>query len=97
MTEIDMQKAIAQANDFVANRVKNVKTARLGLDQMLQLLHRLNVEETSEETVLSIQRVREGVMWLGMELKRLGQLNPYPNSYNPESPVVDPTADGLKL
>ena len=23
--------------------------------------------------------------------------NPYPQSYNPESPVIEPTADGLKL
>jgi hypothetical protein len=36
-------------------------------------------------------------MWLGMDLKRLYEPNPYPNSYNPSNTVVEPTADGLKL
>ena len=36
-------------------------------------------------------------MWLGMDLKRLGEENPYPESKNPESDVVHPTADGLKM
>lgn len=36
-------------------------------------------------------------MWLGMMLKEMGTPNPYPESYNPENAVVEPTADGLKL
>jgi len=43
-------------------------------------------------------------MWLGMDLKAINEespsdetANPYPQSYNPESPVIEPTADGLKL
>ena len=32
-----------------------------------------------------------------MNLKRLGNENPYPQSYNPENTEVEPTADGLKL
>lgn len=32
-----------------------------------------------------------------MDLKRIGNPNPYPESYNPESSKVEPTADGLKL
>lgn len=36
-------------------------------------------------------------MWLGMNLKRLGEVDPYPQSRNPESSQIEPTADGLKL
>lgn len=36
-------------------------------------------------------------MWLGMDLKRLNEPNPYPNSYNPSNAIVELTAQGLKL
>ena len=36
-------------------------------------------------------------LWLGMDLKRLGIENPYPESKNPESLEIHPTADGLKM
>jgi len=51
----------------------------------------------SHERSLATTKLQEAIMWLGMDLKDIGAPNPYPNSYNPESPVIDPTADGLKL
>lgn len=37
-------------------------------------------------------------MWLGMNLKRLGGINPYPSSKDPSTgSIVEPTADGMKL
>ena len=37
-------------------------------------------------------------MWLGMDLKRLNQPNPYPSSKDPSTgSKIEPTADGLKL
>lgn len=36
-------------------------------------------------------------MWLGMNLKRLNDTRPYPNSYDPSNAKVDPTADSLRL
>jgi hypothetical protein len=42
-------------------------------------------------------------MWLGMDLKRIGEenpglvQNPYPNSKDPTTTKIDPTADSLKL
>ena len=37
-------------------------------------------------------------MWLGMDLKRLNEPNPYPSSKDPSTgSVIEPTADGLKL
>lgn len=52
----------------------------------------------SRERSLCITKLQEAVMWLGMDLKRLGTDNPYPSSKDPETgTVIDPTADGLKL
>jgi len=52
---------------------------------------------SSRERSITITKLQEAIMWLGMDLKAQGTPNPYPNSYNPESPVIDPTSDGLKL
>ena len=51
----------------------------------------------SRERSLAITNLQQAIMWLGMDLKELGTPNPYPQSYNPENTVVEPTADGLKL
>ena len=52
----------------------------------------------SRERSLAIAKIQEAIMWLGMDLKDIGVTpNPYPQSYNPDSPVVEPTADGLLL
>lgn len=52
---------------------------------------------SSRERSIAITKLQEAVMWLGMDLKALGTPNPYPESCNPDSPVIEPTADGLKL
>ena len=57
----------------------------------------------SRERSLAITKIQEAIMWLGMDLKAINEESPgaspspYPQSYNPESPVIEPTADGLKL
>ena len=56
----------------------------------------VHVRESRERSI-AITKLQEAIMWLGMDLKDLGTPNPYPQSYNPESPVVEPSADGLKL
>ena len=58
---------------------------------------------SSRERLLSITKIQEAIMWLGMDLKAQREEgacdceNPYPESYNPDSPVIEPTADGIKL
>ena len=74
--------------------IKADKQCRVDLDSVLQNLKQL---APSRERALAITRVQEAIMWLGMDLKRLGGPNPYPHSYDPTSPVVDPTADNLTL
>lgn len=53
---------------------------------------------------LAIEHIEDAIMRLGMDLKEFSEKNPdkgtaypYPESYNPASPVISPTADGVKL
>jgi hypothetical protein len=70
------------------------KELRRDLDAQLQKLKSL---PPSRERSLSITKIQEAIMWLGMDLKRLNDTRPYPASYDPSSTKVEPTADGLKL
>lgn len=74
--------------------VANTKQLRKDIDACIQQVKNL---DTCRETSLAITKLQEAVMWLGMNLKRLGQANPYPESYNPKSDRIEPTADGLKM
>ena len=84
--------------------VAQTKQFRKDLDEVLQQLKEASgtpvpdtVKRVSRERSLAITKIEEAIMWLGMDLKALGTPNPYPQSYNPASPVIEPTADGLKL
>jgi len=74
--------------------VKN-KLLRKDTDEIIQRVKEL---PPSRERKLAVTKLQEGVMWLGMDLKRLGQANPYPSSKDPDTGSrIEPTADGLKL
>lgn len=61
------------------------------------------VPRRSRERSLAITKIQEAIMWLGMDLKSINESdlgsapNPYPQSYDPTSPVISPTSEGLKL
>jgi len=74
--------------------IKADKHTRVGLDIQLQNLKRL---PSSRERSLAITKLQESIMWLGMDLKRLNEPNPYPDSYKPENTNIAPTADGMKM
>lgn len=74
--------------------IKETKQLRKDIDEVLQRVKGL---DKSRETSLAITKLQEAIMWLGMNLKRLGELDPYPESRNPDSQRIEPTADGLKL
>lgn len=61
------------------------------------LIQRVKELPPSRERSLVITKLQEAVMWLGMDLKRIGTDNPYPNSRDTTNTIVDPTAQGLKL
>lgn len=80
---------------FLENEIVANKQLRKDLDEKIQVLSGL---PKSRERSLSITKLEEAVMWLGMDLKRLGTQNPYPSSKDPNTgSVVEPTADGLKF
>lgn len=71
------------------------KAFRKTIDAIIQEVKDL---PASRERSLAITKLQEAVMWLGMDLKRLGTPNPYPSSKDPSTGSrIDPTADGLKL
>lgn len=70
------------------------KELRRDLDSQLQ---KLKLLPNSRERSLSITKLQEAIMWLGMDLKRLNEPTPYPSSYDPSTTKVEPTADNLKL
>ena len=77
-------------DEIVAN-----KALRKVIDRIIQEVKDL---PASRERSLAITKLQEAVMWLGMDLKRLGNPNPYPSSKDPSTgDKIEPTADGLKL
>ena len=83
--------------ELTKSEVQIVKTKELRgkLDNILQEIKEL---EFTRETALSITKVQEAIMWLGMNLKRLGNPDPYPGTKDAATgTLVYPTADGLKL
>lgn len=91
--------------------ISQTKSFRQQLDAILQSLKNDSSPtaahewaRTSRERSIAVTKLQEAIMWLGMDLKAINEetpsdetANPYPQSYNPESPVIEPTADGLKL
>ena len=78
----------------IQTEVSNTKQLRKDIDEVLQRVKGLY---QSREIGLAITKLQEAIMWLGMNLKRLGEQDPYPESRNPDSQRIEPTADGLKF
>ena len=74
--------------------VPAIKQCRKDIDEIIQRVRGL---DPCRETSLVITKLQEAVMWLGMDLKRLNEADPYPYSKDPNSMVIEPTADGLKM
>ena len=96
MTQIE-----ALARDPVDHEILSDKALRRDIDQIVQRVREL---PPSRERSITITKLQEGVMWLGMDLKRINEAhpdrgvgNPYPNSKDPSNTKIEPTADGLKL
>lgn len=81
---------MTRTDEVVAN-----KQLRKDIDEKIQEIKNL---PQSRERSLAITKLQEGIMWLGMDLKRLNEGNPYPSSKDPSSgDKIEPTADGLKF
>lgn len=77
------------------NPIAETKQARKELDNILQSIK--SSARKSDERNSVCHYLTNAIMWLGMDLKAQSEANPYPESYNAKSPVIAPTADGLKL
>lgn len=84
----------------VEKEVRDVKTLRASIDAQTQIVKAM---PGTRERSLAITKLQEATMWLGMDLKRIGEenpglvQNPYPHSKDPSTSQIDPTADGLKM
>lgn len=75
--------------------IPKVKQLRKDIDDVIQ---RVKTLDSCREVSICITKLQEAVMWLGMDLKRIGETNPYPNSKDPSTGTkIDPTADNLKF
>ena len=75
--------------------IPKVKQLRKDIDDVIQ---RVKTLDNCREVSICITKLQEAVMWLGMDLKRIGDTNPYPNSKDPSTgTIIDPTADNLKF
>lgn len=85
----------AKERPFYEKEVIGNKQLRQDTDAIIQRIKELPL---SRERSLAITKLQEGVMWLGMDLKRLGEANPYPSSKDASTGTkIEPTADNLKL
>lgn len=78
----------------LVKEIPAIKQLRKDTDEIIQRVREL---EPCRETRIVIYKLQEAVMWLGMDLKRLNEPNPYPESKNPNSMRIEPTADSLKM
>ena len=87
-------------NISIEGEVSSMKGHRFEIDTQIS---QLKLWPPTRERAIAITKLQEAVMWLGMDLKRIGEANPgliadpYPHSKNPAVPTIEPTADGLKL
>jgi hypothetical protein len=79
----------------IESHIIETKQFRVSIDAVLQQIK--SSKRTSRERSLTITKLQEAIMWLGVDLKEQGAVNPYPNSYAVDNAIVDKTADGLKL
>lgn len=75
--------------------VPAIKGLRKDIDFIIDRVREL---DQCKETNLCIIKLQEAIMWLGMDLKRLNEPNPYPSSKDPSTGTkIEPTADNLHL
>ena len=78
--------------------ISNVKELRRNLDAILQRVDSLEfINKNFVPKEIVHLKIVEAIMWLGICLKELGELDPYPESRNPNSQRIEPISDGLKL
>jgi hypothetical protein len=70
-----------------------VKGVRMHLDHLLSQSKQLS---GNREVALAQTNIQRGSMWLGLVLGKIGAKNPYPQSTDPSSSVIEERADQAK-
>jgi hypothetical protein len=99
---VSQTKQFRKDLDEVLQRLKLASDARNPFEGLPESVVPDGIRASSERT-LAVTKVQEAIMWLGMDLKAQkeegagGCENPYPESYNPASQTIEPTADRLTM
>lgn len=97
MTKLEAIAASKQFRKDADELLQRMKEHKNRLREYLAVGACEDPSEVIAQHTLSIRDLESAIMRQGMALKYIGNPDPYPESRNPESPVVEPTADGLKL
>lgn len=92
-------EAIAAAKQFRKDAdelLQRMKDHRKGLIHW-DIGEALDAGEVLAQHILSIRDLESCIMRQGMALKYIGNPDPYPESRNTGSSIVEPTADGLNM
>ena len=77
----------------IKREIPNIKQCRKDIYDVIESVRKL---ESCKEVEICIIIHQEACMWLGMDLKRLNDINPYPSSKDPSTGTkIEPTADNL--
>lgn len=77
----------------IKTEIPNIKQCRKDIDDVIEKVRTL---QPCKEVEICITKLQEACMWLGMDLKRLNDINPYPSSKDPSTGTkIEPTADNL--
>lgn len=80
------------SNPTIESEVSSIKEHRRGIDNQIK---RLRLWPATRERALALTKLQEAQMWLGMDLRRIGDANPgfladpYPHSKNPDNAIID--------
>lgn len=86
------------SNPTIESEVSSIKEHRRDIDNQIR---RLKLWPATRERALAITKLQEAQMWLGMDLRRIGEANPglladpYPNSKNPDNAIIDRPAPDI--
>lgn len=70
--------------------IMTIKTQRIRVNRLVNTLRRY---PNGREISLAITQAQQCRQWLGKVLGYLGEKHPYPESTNPDSPVIEPEVD----
>lgn len=96
----DHRTALQNRNNAVARQLAPEEMTEEGYAKAraeYEAEHFIDQGEVIANHILSMRAVEDAIMRQGMALKNIGTPNPYPHSKDPSSPIVEPTADGLKM